>query len=520
MCKRMFAFLVLGLLSVFLISGCGSESPTGPSGSKGQGSVLVSPLAVAVVPNGIEMISITATDADGNPDTCTVSCRDLSVATFIQSGSLVEVKGQSYGLTKLVITNRGGLTREVPIQVYNCKILDTGELLVTFVDQFQWRWDDSGSGGIYDGAFYQPVTSDGWRSVGSLGVNNYGGVNGLYSIMVVKPDVDANTTFPPISEPVDYQLIYNDRCSGATDDGSFWLPVPPAGYKAIGVVAQSGWNKPPLSDIVCIREDLVVPGRAGAFVWNDDETGACMNFGGWRIDPPMAGPHEGAYLGSGTFVAWSLWSPPTAHDAMNVLNVELPMLAQAPYQSYVPRLTDYEKPPDETVPMMAKAMLVPYTILADELYAGNPAWRWTNSPFYRLERYVFYKLLYHNYNQTSVEQENSVEIVSGVTVEESNRYWTETGISITAESGVSLGVFSGSVSATVSTSFGYETMTSVAQLQEKHVVSTIKTPATKAAALWQQYNRYVLKRHNGTNLEIVSAWEFGIDSYVTDEYPH
>jgi len=518
MCRAV-AFVIIGLQIVLSIPGCGGDSPTAPSEPEGKGSLLVSPLAVAMVPGGTAMIGITATDADGNADTCTVSCTDPNVATFVHSGSVIQVSGENYGLAKLIVTNKAGLKREIPVQVYNCKVLDAGELLITFVDQFQWRWDDSGSGGIYDGAFFQPVTSDGWRSVGSLGINNYGSVNGYYSIMVVKPDVDANPDFPPIKEPVDYTLIYNDIGSGATDDGSFWLPIPPAGYKAVGVVAQSGYNKPPLSNIVCLREDLVIAGKAGAFVWNDDETGANMDFGGWLIDQPVAGAHEGAYLVPGTFVAWSYWHAPIAHDAMNVLDVELPMLAEAPYQSYVPRLTGYDKPADETVPMMAKVMLVPYTIVKDELYAANPAWRWTNSPFYRLERHVFYKLLYHNHNQTSVEQENSVEIVSGVTIEESNSYWTETGISVTVESGISIGVFSSSISATVSTSFGYETMTSVAQLQEKHVVSTIKTAPGKAAALWQQYNRYVLKRHNGTNLETVSAWEFGIDSYVTDEYP-
>jgi hypothetical protein len=80
-------------------------------------------------------------------------------------------------------------------------------------------------------------------------------------------------------------------------------------------------------------------------------------------------------------------------------------------------------------------------------------------------------------------------------------------------------MFESKVSTTVTTSFGYETMTSVAVLQEKEVNSTINTSPGKAAALWQQYNRFILKRHKGTSLEPVAAWEFGIDSYVTDEYP-
>ncbi len=110
-------------------------------------------------------------------------------------------------------------------------------------------------------------------------------------------------------------------------------------------------------------------------------------------------------------------------------------------------------------------------------------------------------------------------ITSGVTTTESERYWNETAISISVEAGISIKLFSSKVSTTVTTSFGYERQTSVAVLQEKSVASSINTPPGRAAALWQQYNRYVLKRHNGTQLEPVAAWEFGIDSYVTDEYP-
>ncbi len=195
------------------------------------------------------------------------------------------------------------------------------------------------------------------------------------------------------------------------------------------------------------------------------------------------------------------------------------MLSEAPYQTYLPRLDSYDSPPAETVPLLGKAMLSPCTIVNDLLYVNNMHWRVANSPFYRLERQVFYKLLYHNYNQTSEIQTNVVTIRSGVTTEESQSYWEETSVSVTAEGGVNIGFFSGKISATVSTSFGYETQTSISELQETEVSSSINTAPGKAAALWQKYNRFVLKRHNGTDLEPVAAWEFGIDSYLTDEYP-
>ena len=68
-------------------------------------------------------------------------------------------------------------------------------------------------------------------------------------------------------------------------------------------------------------------------------------------------------------------------------------------------------------------------------------------------------------------------------------------------------------------SFGYSTMTSVSELQQDEYESGVDVPPGKAVAIWQRYNRFVLKRHNGTSLEPVKAWEFGINSFVTDEYP-
>jgi len=302
--------------------------------------------------------------------------------------------------------------------------------------------------------------------------------------------------------------------------GSFWRPIPPEGYVALGtVVANNTWNQPSLSDVVCVRSDLTITAEAGAFIYDDRGTGAYMFLSCWKIDQPTCGPHDYAYLAPGTFVGVSNWNSPSVNPMLNVLNVELPMLAEAPYQSFVPKLTGYDVPPEETVPMMGKAMLVPCTIVNDLLYANNIGWRVANSPLYRLERHVYYKLLYHNYNQTSEMQTNSVTIRSGVTTTESQSYWEETAVSLSVEAGVSIEFFSSKVTATVSQTFGYSSQTSVSELQEIERSSSINTPPGKAAALWQQYNRYILKRHNGTTFEPVSAWEFGINSYVTDEYP-
>jgi len=526
--RRVASQFFLFLFASFLVAyGCGGGGGGDGDGGNGvvqdESSLLVSMPAVAVVPGGVEMITVEATDENGDPVTCDVTCSDETVASIVHTGGVIEVTGEDYGTATLTVTSATGLEKDIPVQVYNHRLIDAGELLISFTDKFKYRWRDSASGGRYDGNFWHPVPEAGWYALGSLGFGGtrgfgYHNPNGVYSMIVVKESSDANPNLPPLKHPLSYDKIWDDRDTHATDSGSFWTPVCPLGYKAMGVVAQGGWSSPSINDVVCVREDLTIPGEAADLVWNDADTGGTYgSFGSWLIQNKADKPHELAHLEAGTFVGWNRHQRPETHDTMNLLKVRLPMLAEAPVQSYVPRLESYDTPPHETVPLMAKVMLMPYTMVKDQDYFDE--WRWEESPFYRLERYVYYKLLYHNHNQTNVQQDNSVEIVSGVSTTESDSFWEETSVSITAEAGINFKAASAKISATVSRSFGYETMSSVTELQEKHVTSTVSTPPNSAAALWQQLNRYVLKRHNGTNVETVYEWEFGIDSYTTSMYP-
>ncbi|MFC2133745.1 Vps62-related protein [Bacteroidota bacterium] len=502
-------------ISLFLLLGCKEDTPTEPHDTD-KSDLLVNCLSVALVQGGTQTVSVAACNQDGNSESFTVTSGNSGIATVIKEDTTFTVTGISNGSTTITITSNSEKSKEIPVKIYDLQILETEELLISFAQTFQFRWTDQGSGMSTDGSYYHPVTTDGFKPLGSLGYGGYYNPNGIHGVMVVK----AKTGSDALAAPLDYTHIWNDQGSGANNDGSFWAPVPPNGYKALGIVAQSGYNKPSLDDIVCVREDLTVLGETGGVVWGTFNTiGGPPPFSSWKIEPPIAGPHENAYLSTGTFVAVASWTAPTVNSNMNVLNVQLPMLAETPYQEYAPNLKGYDPPPDETIPILAREMLVPCTIISDPLYTSNQMWRITNSPFYRLERQVFYKLLYHNHNQTSITQQNSFTRRYGVTTEESNEFWTETSISVTVEAGISIKVFEGKVSATVSRSFGYSTMTSISEFEESEYQSGVDVLPGKAVAIWQRWNRFVLKRHNGTTLEPVKSWEFGINSFITDEYP-
>ncbi len=333
-------------------------------------------------------------------------------------------------------------------------------------------------------------------------------VDGAYAAPVIKP------------KPGSDAIRFTHQFSGPGYPYSVaWTPVAPVGYAAVGTFSGSVWAPP--DSAACIREDLTTAAYVGSLlhILNMSSPGEYqLRF--YSIDAPDAGPHPGAFLTNGGFInTVGNAVPPIDHAAAHLLDVELPALEEAADQDFVPKLTSYNVPPEYTVPKMARAVLVPCTILNDQQYAQNWSWRIANSPFYRLERQVVYKRIYHNRNNTSTLQTNSVLIRSGITTTESERVWSETKISVTAELGLSIKALSGKVSATVSRTLGYETQTSISELNEKEVSTSINTPPFKAVAAWQEISRFVLYRHNGTELKPVTSWETGIDSYVTDEYP-
>jgi len=522
-CMRRFIWLVTA--SAFLIITCSEDKPTQPPAEEtGTGTLLLSRLSVSVVPGGSETITVCATDPEGSTDNCTITCTSPAVATATITDSTLSITGKAYGTANVIVTSGCGMTRTIPVQVYNQHILDAGELLVTFVDSFTHLTGDTGD----HIQWYHPIVPEGFHALGSF-VKIGAAPNGKNAMMVVKAEDGSDA----LASPTGYELLVNhetylgpaDLTHGIWDIIAVFRPIPPDGYVALGCVATGfrdtvsifnpvpDYREPSLDDVVCVREDLTANAEVGDTIWSGD------GYSYWFIDQPNTGPHEFCYLVAGTIFGWNYETPPGQNEVFHVLDCELPMLSEAPYQSIVPRLTGYDTPQSETAPMMSKAMLVPCTIINDPAYEGDIGWQVANSPLYRLERQVYYKLQYHNHNQTETQQTNSVMFRSGTTTTETETFSSETSIAISAELGISIEGIGGKISGTFTRKFGYETQTSVAELQERWVTTSINTPPFKAAACWQRFNRYVLYRHDGTDLKPVTSWEFGIDSYVTDQYP-
>ena len=507
-----------------------------------EAQVSLDKIAVGVAKEGWETIDVTATDERGEPDEWTVRSNDETIAKVSVVGNQITVRGVEQGETTLVVTSNSGVVRTVPVLTYWPMELDVGDLTISYVDEFEYRWDDQGSGGDFDGSFWHPKPPKGWRALGSVGFKGYYDPNGRHWMMILKESKEGSGALAP---PLNYVKEYDDRKSDADDHGSFWTPFCPYGYVAMGTVVNKGWGSPSKDDVMCVRKDLTKPGEVGDFVWNDQNTGATYYLGAWQITIPDIRFHERAYLETGTFVGWGdahrkhkkrlcdagfgCWDcakggchkEPRYHPAVNVLCADLPILIDTPEKTQIPKLTGYEQPPLTTEPAMLKSMLVPFSALlgGKDFEKGDIEWLVKNSPFVRVDRTFHNKLMFHSINNTSLEQQNHIEMVSGVSKTDSETMSHTVGVSITHESGVEFKGVGAKTSLTASYQFGYESTHSITEMQEKHTKVAISVPAGKAAALWQQRNKFRVMRHNKGELETMAELDFGIDTYLVDEYP-
>ncbi|KAF2519588.1 Vps62-related protein [Flavobacterium salilacus subsp. salilacus] len=166
------------------------------------------------------------------------------------------------------------------------------KIKISIVNSFKLAWSDKGSGGDMDGAFYNPIDIPiGFHSIGSYGQSNYGSPSG--SLVVVK-DIQDNV----LEHPVDYKLIYTDKGSGADMDGSFWEPIAPDGYVAMGILCVAGYNKPDNAAVVCLREDLVEEAQVGNLIWSDKGTGADKDGSFWEVNVPTGSIKTGTFAGA------------------------------------------------------------------------------------------------------------------------------------------------------------------------------------------------------------------------------
>lgn len=144
-------------------------------------------------------------------------------------------------------------------------------LQVIRVCDYQLSYADKGSGGKIDGSFYLPNIPGGYAMIGAYAQGNYHDPSDC--VLAVKPSNLESMSL--LQVPQEWNLLWKDKGSGASMDGSIWQPSPASNdYVCLGSVARQGYKSPALQNYVCVHRCLVESIPATSPIWSTRGTGA------------------------------------------------------------------------------------------------------------------------------------------------------------------------------------------------------------------------------------------------------
>lgn len=184
----------------------------------------------------------------------------------------------STGTYKLVnATHASGQVAEFAVKSDFASLRYPQKLFVKPATQLYFVYDDQGTHADDNVAIWRPDMAKypGYYSVGDVALDEYN--KAPRTTFVVKGEGDV------LAPPVDYNLVWDDKGSGGNHDGSFWEPVPAAGYECIGHVVTPNYTKPSTDMIRCIKSEYLM-GATWYRIWDDSGSGANKDTTVWQTN--------------------------------------------------------------------------------------------------------------------------------------------------------------------------------------------------------------------------------------------
>jgi Vacuolar protein sorting-associated protein 62/Insecticidal Crystal Toxin, P42 len=381
------------------------------------------------------------------------------------------------------------------------KTLISNGLEITFVTDFNHIWNDGGSGAKDNVSCWEPILSNGFQALGHYAHNTY---DAPKSVMVAVKGLKSGV----VAYPTDYNRIWGDWGSGGRHDGSFWEPVPPQGYYALGSVVVSGYNKPPLNKVVCIHQDYVESSSVAAKIWNDAGSGANEDVSIYGIKSVTPDADNEAYLSAGSFCGHRSHNKLDASNIAYVLKIQIPR-AGAKINQLEPKLKSINFPETTLKKELSMVTYVPCVAVVDSRYENKLKAQIAETPFYRLERYDYYELIADSFlkNDTWKATEGKWAVTKGMSTEDSTSMSHTVGVSFSAEVQASPLGLGASYSTTLSYAFAYETTHSKTNFSQTTVEVPIPLPAKGCGAIFSLVQEYVLIRNHDNSIVRNKGWK-------------
>lgn len=502
---RFSAIAAFSLTSLVLVAGCTSPFTGSKPDSPSAVVLLLGKKIVAVNAGETEEIPVVARDADLNlvPFTATTADACLTVAA---TASSIAVGGPTSGCrgTVTVTAPAIGVTKEIHVNVQDPLAMDIGDgLLIRYVNDYQWRWHDAGSGGDNDIGFFHPIVPADYHALGSFIRASGDGASARQTPTIVVKD---SGTMGALAAPTGYTYIWNDGGSGADNDGSVWLPTCPPGFVALGVVTQTGYGEPSKDDVRCVKERYAVRGSVGSFVTNDQGSGANDDLGVWNIEPPLALPGKEKRLPfpvPGLQVACAGYAQECTGQlaAVHILMLPVEPLEAADNADAEPRLTGY-RPLEENVPRYYSSVRLPFTLIPS-VATGNMDFKVGQTPFYTVHRVEAYTTLPDGIvdnRQGSNPIHKTWQVTTGISKSQTDTFSLEIGLKVTTEGSAEFAGVGSKTSVEMSSTFKWETSTTSTYSQETTTTTEFDIPAHAYAQIVQVRTQFVAQDAFGAML--------------------
>ncbi|KAJ4874193.1 hypothetical protein Rs2_43985 [Raphanus sativus] len=202
--------------------------------------------------------------------------------------------------------------------------INLGELEVVKITKFHKLWSSVSSHGKSKGAaFYRAEeVPQGFHCLGHYCQPTDKPLRGY--VLAARASKPANADdLPPLKKPVGYTLVWSADSEKKNGGGYFWLPNPPVGYKAMGVIVTQEPKEPETEEVRCVREDLTESCEASEMILDVGSSKKSNPFSVWSIQPCERGMRsQGVSVGSFFCCTYELSSNQTVRDISCLKNLD------------------------------------------------------------------------------------------------------------------------------------------------------------------------------------------------------
>jgi hypothetical protein len=304
-----------------------------------------------------------------------------------------------------------------------------------------------------------------------------------------------DTNYPDaLAHPTDFEWILDDAGSGNSNDLSYWWPIAPPGYQAVGVVF--GAEKPQPQNYWCVK-NAYLQEMATQPAWSD--SGSHWKHHDGSLSSPAinaTAPGGSLFLTPTTFLS-NEYTGNTGSAKAYGLVVDKLMLPTASIDPVVPNYADSFAIGTTTAQSIVNVAVIPASVIVDHSVGAEP----DSAPFYYLAGLSSFQCT--NAFSAPAGGTYSKDISVGTSAISSKAFQETNGVTVSASVGIAAGD-KGGFNAQLSVSYNYEMQVTTSESVQNDSLTTesiqLTVPASNRVLMWQKNVEFVTIRTDGTRM--------------------